>query len=201
MGVSGGYLALGREAVDTISFDYVFTAYYPYVSKLARSLLGNVQDAEDVTQEVFLRVHKHLDLYDPERGGMTTWLGKMTVNACNTHRRRNFFSLLWKSAVSDGDDDYMQELLDPSILGSPEEYALQGELRKAVRSVLSKLRPQHRIVLILHYYMDLSCPEIASILECPEGTVYSRLHHARRNVQSQLERQVQSPGSEAGIWQ
>jgi RNA polymerase sigma-70 factor (ECF subfamily) len=184
---NGGYVALSSDAVETISFEMVFTTYYSYVSKLARTLLGSVQDAEDVTQEVFLRVYKSLGTFDPARGSMSAWLGKMTVNACRTHQRRSFFNRLWGSTSPNDGDDEVLELADPSLFGAPEDHALQTELRKTVRGVLAKLRPKHRTVLILHHYMDLSCTEIAAIIGCPEGTVYSRLHYARRVVQAQLE--------------
>ena len=58
---------------------------------------------------------------------------------------------------------------------------------------LAQMSHEHRTVLVLHYYMDLSCPEIASILNCPEGTVHSRLHYARRVVQAQLEHHAPQP--------
>jgi len=190
-------MALGSEAVHTTpSFDLVFASHYPYVSRLARTLLGNAQDAEDVTQEVFLRVYKNLTTYDPERASMNTWLTKLTVNACNTHRRRNFFHHLWKSSPHDENDENVLEPVDLSLLGAPEDHALRSELRRTVRDVLAKLKQPHRTVLVLHHYMDLSCAEIASILDCPEGTVYSRLHYARRVVQSQMERQAQNWKSE-----
>lgn len=194
---NGGYVALGSDAVDTISFDYVFTAYYSYVSKLARTMLGTVQDAEDVTQEVFLRVYKSLASYDPERGTFNAWLGKMTINACRTHQRRSFFhNILRSPSPTGGEDPDLLDLPDPSLFAAPEDLALQNELRKTVRSILDKLRPKHRTVLLLHHYMDLSCVEIAAIIGCPEGTVYSRLHYARRVIQHQLELQMQRTNNE-----
>src|SRR5438094_893055 len=197
--MSGGYMALGSEAVySTTSFDFVFTAHHTYVYKLAHTLLGNAQDAEDVTQEVFLRVYKALPKYDPERANMRTWLTKMTVNACKTHRRRNFLHYLWKSSWPEEDEDNTLEPVDLSLLGAPEDHTLQSEMRRTVKDVLAKLRPEHRTVLVLHYYLDLSCPEIASIMDCPEGTVYSRLHYARRLVQTQLEAHALRSASEVG---
>lgn len=194
-------MALTNEAVQITSFDFVFTAHHSYIYRLAHTLLGNAQDAEDVTQEVFLRVYKALSRYDPERANMRTWLTKMAVNACKTHRRRNFLNYLWKSSWPEtedgGEDDF--EPADTSLLGAPEDQALQSDLRKTVKEVLAKLRPEHRTVLVLHYYLDLSCPEIASIMDSPEGTVYSRLHYARRVVQSHLERKGQHSGSEVGL--
>ena len=188
-------MALDSEAVHTTSFDFVFAAHNSYVYRLSHSLLGNPQDAEDATQEVFLRVYKALPKYDPERANMRTWLTKVTVNVCKTHRRRNLFNYLWKSSWPEGDSDGALEPMDLSRLGAPEDQALQSELRRTVKDVLAKLRPDHRTVLVLHYYLDLSCSEIASIVDVPEGTVYSRLHYARRLVESQLERYARHPGS------
>ncbi len=188
-------MALESESVQTDSFDIVFNAHRAYVYSLTHTLLGNAQDAEDVTQDVFLRVYKALPSYKPERASMRTWLTKLTINACNTHRRRNFLHHLWRRTPIDGDDAI--ELEDLSVLGAPEDYALSTELRRTVKDVLSKLRPEHRTVLVLHYYMDMSCPEIAEILECPEGTVYSRLHYARRLVRAQLENRTLRSTAEA----
>lgn len=192
-------MALSSEAVHTTSFDFVFAAHHSYIYRVAHTLLGNAQDAEDVTQEVFLRLYKALPKYDPERANMRTWLTKITVNVCKTHRRRNFFSNLWKSTWPEEDDNNDFEPADMSLLGAPEDQALQNDLRKVVQDVLAKLRPEHRTVLVLHYYMDLSCPEIAAVMECPEGTVYSRLHYARRLVQTHLERQAKRSGSEVEL--
>jgi RNA polymerase sigma-70 factor, ECF subfamily len=191
--MSGGYIALERgEAAQVASFDFVFSTQHDYVYNLAYCLLRNPQDAEDVTQEVFLRVYKALPTYDPERASVRTWLTKMVINACQTHRRRNFLRKLLHHEPEIGGE--APEPIDPSLWGAPEDHALQLEIRRTVKEVLLKLRPEHRTVLVLHYYLDLSCPEIAGMLDCPEGTVYSRLHYARRLVQAQLERR--SPAGE-----
>lgn len=188
--MSGGYMALESESTKVDSFDIVFNAHRAYVYSLTHTLLGNAQDAEDVTQDIFLRVYKALPQYKPERASMRTWLTKLTVNACNTHRRRNFLQNLWRRTPID--DEVALELEDLSVLGAPEAHAVSTELRRTVKEILCRLRSEHRTVLVLHYYMDMSCPEIAEILECPEGTVYSRLHYARRLVRAQLEQRTSS---------
>ena len=196
--MSGGYMALGHEASDVSSFEVVFNAHHEYVYNVARALLRNAQDAEDVTQDVFIRVYKALPTYNPEQAGIRTWLAKLVVNACKTHRRRNLLRGFWRRPDDDDSDPNLPEPEDLSPWGSPETRALQSEVRQVVKEVLSKLRIEHRTVLVLHYYLDLSCPEIASILDCPEGTVYSRLHYARRLVQTQLEVHALRSASEVG---
>src|SRR5438552_2662467 len=86
--MSGGFLALGREAVGVETFDVVFNVHHEYVYSLAHTLLGNPQDAEDATQDVFIRVYRALPQYDPQRASMRTWLTTLTVNACRTHKKR-----------------------------------------------------------------------------------------------------------------
>jgi RNA polymerase sigma-70 factor (ECF subfamily) len=180
-------MALERERTKSgeDEFDVVFNANREYIYRLVYALLGNTQDAEDVTQEVFLRVYRALPSFDPERATMRTWLTKVAVNACQTHRRRNFLRGIFQRNPEDDADT--TGLVDLSLLAAPEDHALQTELRRTVQAVLTKLKPDHRTVLVLHYYMDFSCPEIADMLNCPEGTVHSRLHHARRMVQTRLE--------------
>ena len=90
----------------------------------------------------------------------------------------------------------MPDPVNSSTWGTPEAHAVQTELRQAVKQALAKLKLEHDAVVVLHYYLDMSCQEIARILECPEGAVYSRLHKARSVVQAQLERQSLKPNSE-----
>ena len=189
-------MALERERAKSgqDEFDFVFNTNREYIYRLVYALLGNTQDAEDVTQEVFLRVYRALPSFDPERATMRTWLTKMAVNACQTHRRRNFLRGIFQRNLED--DTETMGPVDPSLLAAPEDHALQNELRRTVQAVLKKLKPDHRTVLVLHYYMDFSCPEIADMLSCPEGTVHSRLHHARRMVQARLEEHTTHPTHE-----
>lgn len=195
--MSGGSLALARETASADAFDLVFNVHHDYIYGLALSLLGNAQDAEDVTQDVFLRVYRALSTYKPERAGIRTWLTRLSVNACQTHRRRNFLRKLMNSTPNDGEE--MPDPADPSTWGAPEAQAIQTEVRQAVKEVLAKLKLEHRTVVVLHYYLDMSCQEIARVLECPEGTVYSRLHKARSVVQAQLERQSLNSNSEVEL--
>src|SRR5207249_2089764 len=80
---------------------------------LTNALLSNPQDAEDVTQEVFLRVYKALPSYNPERAAMRTWLARVTVNACQTHRRRNFLRNLL-NRIPDAEDEEFNPVDDSS---------------------------------------------------------------------------------------
>jgi RNA polymerase sigma-70 factor, ECF subfamily len=201
-------MALRGGATHADAFDALFAVHHDYVYSLAQALLENTQDAEDVTQEVFLRAYRALPFYQPERATLRTWLTTMVVNACKTHKRRNFLrNLLSRGRGRDRnngyhgvnqyngssgtlDDEQVLNTADASLWGSPEEHAVQSELRASVKDVLGELRIEHRTVVILHYYQNLSCQEIAQIVGCPEGTVRSRLHYARRIVKVRLEKRT-----------
>jgi RNA polymerase sigma-70 factor (ECF subfamily) len=185
--MSGNSIALGQDVTHDSTFDVLFNVHHEYVYRLAHALLGHAQDAEDVTQEVFLRVYKGLPGYQADRASLRTWITQVVVNTCQRQRRRNFVRRLWYSPPPSADDGESLDLADSSAWGAPEGQVLQAELRRTVHEMLDRLRPEHRTILILHYYMDLSCPEIARALNCAEGTVYSRLHYARRRLQTELE--------------
>lgn len=187
-------MARDPEAAEGETFDLVFAAHHDYVYGLAHALLGNPQDAEDATQDVFVRVYKALPGYRPERASLRTWLTQIVVNACRTHRRREFWRRRTTVSAEAAAPD-LAGLVDPSVWGAPESQALQAELRRSMGAVLATLGPDHRMALVLHYYVDLPCPEIARLLGCSLGTVYSRLHYARRRVQAQLEARL--PGEDA----
>lgn len=190
--MSEGSMALGREVAQDEAFVLMFGVHQDYVYRLAHLLLGHAQDAEDITQDVFLQMYKALPSAQPDRASLRTWLTRVVINACHNHRRRHFFSRLWRRLPStlgedDADTAEVLALADPSSWGQPEKQVLRSEVRQTLKEVVARLPREHRTVLVLHYYLDFSCPEIAGILDCPVGTVYSRLHYARRLVQAQLE--------------
>ena len=206
--MSGGFIALGQEGAhsEADSFDALFNTYRDYVYGLTYALLGDRQDAEDVTQEVFLQVYRALPTYRPERGSLRTWIGAVAVNASRRYRRNsphNFFLRLFKRGTGDDSSDGFSVVdghdpVDVSLWALPEDRVLQGEVRQAVKDVLTNLRPEHRTVLVLHYYLDMPCEEIARVLDCPEGTVHSRLHYARRLVRKRLENHALRSTGEVG---
>jgi len=202
--MSEGSIALGREVAQDEAFVLMFRVHQDYVYRLAHLLLGHAQDAEDITQDVFLQMYKALPSAQPDRASLRTWLTRVVINACHNHRRRHFWSRLWQrlpATLAEGDSGTAEvlALADPSPWGKPEGQALRAELRQTLKEVVDRLPRDHRTVLVLHYYLDFSCPEIAGILDCPVGTVYSRLHYARRLVQTQLEQRALHSPTEVGL--
>jgi RNA polymerase sigma-70 factor, ECF subfamily len=144
--------------------------YQQRLFNVALRMLGNVQDAEDVTQTVFLKAFHRLRTYDP-RYKFFSWIYRMTVNeSLNMLKRR-------KPAVPLEDD------LD--IL-SPGAAADRAEAEDRVGSALMSLKPDDRAVVVLRHFVSFSYQEIADVLEIPVQTVKSRLFTARERLRLAL---------------
>jgi RNA polymerase sigma-70 factor (ECF subfamily) len=160
-----------------LALEQLFARYQRQVYQLAFGITRNAETAEEVLQDTFYRLYQHAAQLD---GGqpLLPWLFRVAANlAYNQARRRGFWSEPFHA---------LAERLRVTAL--PEQIAEQHELQATVRAMLDELPPNHRAVLVLHYLQDYSIPEVAAILECPEGTVKSRLHHARKLLKGYLQR-------------
>ena len=162
------------QAGDREAFAALFAQYKNLVYKTAYLFLGDIHDAQDALQEVFLLVHRSLASFDSNKGAFTTWLYRVTLNFCLNHRRRRqHHSSL--EAISP----------TPAMSFPGAQLAEEDSLWRATRSLSDK----QQAVVILRYYWELPYAEIASILEVPLGTVKSRLDLALKTLRKILEEQ------------
>ncbi len=152
---------------DLTAFSELFEQYKNLVYRTAWLMLEDTHAAEDVLQEVFLRVYRNLHLYQPEKGAFTTWLHQITVNYCLNQRRSRPFIFVPFS-----------QLLNRK--SAPSHFLTQepGHEDVEIRQALHQLSPKLRSVIILRFYWNLSYAEIAQVLALPIGTVQSRLNQA-----------------------
>ncbi len=148
----------------------------------AYRMLGDVYEAEDAVQEVFLRAFRNLSSYDPARR-LVTWLLTIGSNYCIDRLRRRRFHWLTLEDVA---------FWLPSSSPGPERSAMQGANREAVQRALQRLPESYRGVTVLRYWHDLSYDEIGAVLGLTEATVKTRLHRARKMLQEAL--------AEEGLW-
>jgi RNA polymerase sigma-70 factor, ECF subfamily len=151
--------------------DELVNRYHRSVFNVALRMLGNVQDAEDVTQTVFGNAFAALDSYDPGYR-FFSWIYRMTVNeSLNTiNRRRDVVSL-------DGSFD----VAAPDVLS---DSAAEAEVR--VGRALMELKPDDRAVVVLKHFVSFSYEEISDVLDVPVKTVKSRLFTARDRLRQSL---------------
>jgi RNA polymerase sigma-70 factor (ECF subfamily) len=164
---------------DPLAIEVLIRRYQNYVFRLCYLVMRNEQDAEDITQETFVRAFRALPRFEIREGtSFEAWLYRVAVNACRSRMRRRWYQVLpWPDPA-------------PQIASEPEEQPerclIRGERRDRVLAAIDCLGDKHRLVVILRYYGGLSNEEIAQALGIPCGTVRSRLHVARRRLRDLL---------------
>ena len=171
------YYTRGREyslakQMNIEEFEAFFQRYKDRVFRTAYSILGDSGEAEDMVQEVFVKVYRSGGFLHPEKGKFEAWLHRLTVNQCISSRRKKHSPLSVERLEEDG-----FELPEDKSL-SPEELLIKKEESKKVWRALRSLDKRHRTVLALRYFDDLCYDEIAQVLKIPLGTVKSRLSSA-----------------------
>ena len=161
---------------DRAAFAQLMHRYAGAVYNLAYRMLGSAEDAEDASQEIFLRAYTRLASFDRTRR-FSTWLLSIGSNYCIDRLRRRRFA--WLTL-----DDAAYAL--PSAEPGPERSALTSEQRATVQRALQRLPDNYRIVTVLRYWNDLSYEEIAKVTGLPESTIKTRLHRARHMLAEAL---------------
>ena len=168
-----------------IFIDDLIREHYPYLFRLASTLLDDQDDADDATQETFIRAAAHLTEFRGE-AEIKTWLSAIAVNVCRGElRKRKSRSILKRT---------MQVIQSRGgKLADPEEQAAQNDLHERLRKAIASLDEKHRLPVLLHYIQHQSVSQIASILDTNENTIHARLFHARRKLYMRLRDVVQQP--------
>jgi RNA polymerase sigma-70 factor (ECF subfamily) len=173
---------------DAEAFRLLFDAYQGTVYRIALRMIGNAEEAADLTQESFIRAYQQLPrLRDP--GVFGGWMRMIVTNLCRDYLKRVRPTSYSLDAPPPGSHDLQSwELPSPARTG--EEQVLDAEFRAAMARGIGALSPDHRAVLVLHHLEDLPVEEIAATLRLPIGTVKSRLARARAELRKHLERYV-----------
>ena len=161
---------------DSAAFTKLIEVFQKPVYNLCYRMLGNVQDAEDASQESFLRAFKSLKRYDSNRS-FSTWLLSITAHYCIDLLRRRRFQIV---AIED------LPLLDVPDTGMGLETKVTIKEDSArVRELLDALNPMDRAIVVLYYWYELPYDEICQTLALSTSAVKSRLHRARRRMAEQ----------------
>lgn len=196
------------RAGDQSAFGHLVTTYQTPVYNLAYRMLGNTVEAEDATQETFLRAYTHLHSYDLRRP-FRTWLLSITSHYCiDRLRRRRITWLPLEEEIVDpdkpaawltqppepaghGSDPELAEVRLASDSLDPEAAVAQREREVYIQHLLGSLSPTDRAAITLRYWYDYSYEEIAGTLDLTVSAVKSRLHRARRALAETLEGELE----------
>lgn len=174
------------RAGDTLAFQALFQKYNRRVYAVALGVVKRPEDAMDVVQDAFIKVHKHLATFQGA-SSFYTWLYRIVMNLGIDHVRKKRKIVEW------GDDVPIEHAAGDRTLvpkvphANPSQSVVRRELSEKIRQALDTLPEYHRAVILLREVEGMSYEEIAEVLNVPKGTIMSRLFHARRKMQDQLQ--------------
>jgi RNA polymerase sigma-70 factor (ECF subfamily) len=169
----------GRTAALALDVIAIHDRYADFVWLTLQRLGVRDGDVEDMLQEVFVVVHRRLDSFDGS-ARMTTWLFGICMRIAAAYRRRAFRR--HERSMAQVPDQVAPEET------SPEHATEMGQARQCLQAALNRMDLEKRAIFVMFELDEVSCDEIAEMLSIPIGTVYSRLHAARKDFQEALAR-------------
>lgn len=166
------------------AFNQLVLQYQEQVINFAYGMLSNKEDAYDAAQEVFIKVYKNINLFE-EKSSFSTWLFKISSNVCKDFLRKR---QVRSNIISIDSNDYDEEGMDiEDIKYSPERQLERSERQQSVHNALKLIKDEYREIIVYCDIQQKSYEETAEILNCPIGTVKSRLSRARMALKKVLE--------------
>lgn len=181
---NGAELVRRARAGDGVAWEEVVQAFSRRIFNLAYRFTSNADNAEDLTQEVFIRIYRTLDQYDPKQGDLANWLMRLARNLIiddYRHRQRNP-----QNTMADTVDDHQYHLR--AVGTSAHKEMERRELATQVQEGIDKLPADLKTCVILRDIEEMTYQEIVDVLQIPEGTVKSRINRGRIELAKILRR-------------
>jgi len=172
------------QAGETSAFRDLVENHKRALFNLAYDLLGNAQDAEDISQEAFIKVYRSIGDFRGE-AQLGSWMYRIVVNLCLNRRRKKALSEM-ELRESFEEDEMHAATPTSDHAANPEKVTEAEMIRQHLRRALDKLSPQQKTIFVLRHDEDLPLAEIGKILKISEGTVKSQLFRALRKLQEVL---------------
>ncbi len=184
-------LAARCLAGDAAAWEKLARTQHRRIYGICYRFTGSQSDAEDLTQEAFLKMYRNLASFDPTKGGFTTWLTTLTRNLLVDNYRRSRMDRASDSLdeTYDGEDDGMTRGDRLADGGKTQEQLVSGmQLRTQIQEALKQVSPELREAVILRDLEDMDYKDIAEVLGVPQGTVKSRISRGRAELARLLKR-------------
>lgn len=191
--------ALVRRCVagEADAWEQIVQGYSRRIYNICYRFAGSQSDAEDLTQDVFIKVYRTLSSYDAAKAGFNTWITTVTRNLLVDHFRRTKNDRSTDSLDDSGTEGDERMALSEQIEDagpSPQMHVERRETSETVQAALQKLSPELREAVILRDLQDMDYKEIAQVLKVPEGTVKSRINRGRAELARLLQRTYRQAG-------
>jgi RNA polymerase sigma-70 factor (ECF subfamily) len=184
-------LAARCFAGDAAAWEHLARTQHRRIYGICYRFTGSPSDAEDLTQDAFLKMYKNLASFDPAKGSFTTWLTTLTRNLLVDNYRRTRLDRASDSLdeTYDGEDDGPTKAERLADSGRSQEQHVAGlELRAEIQAALKQVSPELREAVILRDLEDMDYKDIAEVLGVPQGTVKSRISRGRAELARLLKR-------------
>jgi len=177
--------ALAAKNGDRDGFSYIYDETYSDKYSIALRYMNNPADADDVISDSYVKaLEKIHTLKDPSRVEM--WLGQIVARtALDAIKKKK--PMLFSSMTNTIDNQPLWDVQNENIEAQPELSYMMKEKEALINRLIDSLPDEQRICVLMYYVAELSSEEIAQILECPKGTVLSRLNYARKTLKKKLE--------------
>lgn len=170
---------------DLDAFDFLTRKYRERLLSVIYNMTSNREDAADLTQETFVKAFRSIGKFKG-KSAFFTWLYRIGVNVTLSHLQKNkarrFFS--FENLAEEVNQETAYEILDSKARS--DRPTMLNELQEKLNEALQKLSNKHRTIVVLFEIDGLSHKQIAEIMKCSEGTVRSRLHYAKQQLQAYL---------------
>jgi len=186
-------VALVRRCIagDAEAWEQLVRQHSRRIYNICYRFTGSAENADDLAQEVFIKIYRTLTSFDPDRGAFTTWVTTMTRNLLVDHFRKTK-----QERATDSLDAGLGDEEDSATLGdriqdsapSADDRIQRRETQEMVQKAIQKLSPELREAVILRDLQDMDYKDIASALKVPEGTVKSRINRGRMELAKILSR-------------
>ena len=178
---------------DDVAFGQLISRYQRKVFTIALGMVKTPDDAMDIAQEAFIKVHRYIGNFQGS-SSFYTWLYRIIVNLCIDHLRRSgkfasieFDERIYGNASGGGQEGVLSKGLD----GDPSRNLGRKELAKHIQLAIDELPPYHRAVIVMREIEGMSYADMAKAMKVSKGTIMSRLHHARQKLQRSLKDYLQ----------
>lgn len=174
---------------DVEAYKIIVLRYQAKAYSIAKNVIKNPSDAEDIVQEAFIKAYRNLSGFRGD-SSFYTWFYRITFNLAIDFSRKRYRHV--ETGVGDSVElsklkySSTQNNIFQTKLENPEEIVYRSELQQQINSSLNELSAEHRAIIMLREVDGLSYNEISGIVGCSLGTVMSRLHHARKKLQQVL---------------
>ena len=184
MDMVAGMKSSKSEKTDNNEFRQILIEYQNRVYNQSYRMLGNREDAEEATQDIFLKIYQSFDTFRGE-SKLSTWIYRITSNVCISRLRKKQLDLKSLDAPFEAEEKSLADII-PDDSPNPEEYLENEETAKMVRNQVKSLKAEWAMAITLYHFEDLSYQEIAEIMDIPTATVATYILRGRNQLARQI---------------